>query len=110
MTDELREALERAFPIYSMGGLSAAMYPADENTEGEGWAMDNADFRLVADAARAHLGCSTITDEMVEAAAKAMVERGGWVIWEATSEPLKDAARTDARAALEAARVVHRED
>jgi hypothetical protein len=68
------------------------------------------DIAIFIEAARAHLGCSTITDEMVEAAAKAMVERGGWVIWEATSEPLKDAARTDARAALEAARVVHREE
>jgi hypothetical protein len=48
---EITEALERAFPIYAMGGLSNAMYRADEG-EGEGWALDNDDFNLIADAAR----------------------------------------------------------
>jgi len=49
---ELEKALERAFPVYSMGGLSAAMYPADENSEGEGWAVDNDDWKIISAAAR----------------------------------------------------------
>ena len=49
---ELSDALQRAFPVFSVGGLSNAIYPADENSEGEGWAVDNDDWRIISDAAR----------------------------------------------------------
>ena len=49
--DTLREALGRAFAVYSMGGLSGAMYAVDEG-EGEGWAMDNDDFDRLSEAVR----------------------------------------------------------
>ena len=52
---EVREALERAFPIFATGGLSNAMYRADEVSEGEGWALDNTDFDALAGGAQAWL-------------------------------------------------------
>ncbi len=46
MSQKLQEALDRAFPIFQMGGLSGAMYPADEG-EGHGWAISNEDWEVV---------------------------------------------------------------
>lgn len=46
MTNHIQGALDRAFPISQMGGLSGAMYPADEG-EGQGWAISNEDWEVV---------------------------------------------------------------
>jgi hypothetical protein len=56
------------------------------------------DIAIFIEAARAHLGCSTITVEEVEAVVDALWDHGYSI------------SDVEARAALEAARVVHREE
>lgn len=51
MSPKLQEALDRAFPISQMGGLSGAMYPAGEG-EGQGWAINNEDWEVVSGVVR----------------------------------------------------------
>ncbi len=49
---KLKEALGRAIPIYAMGGLSGAMYRAEDEKDTEAFAVDIADWQTIVDAAR----------------------------------------------------------
>ncbi len=50
--EELQAAIDRAIPIYAMGGLSGAMYKAESAEDTEAFAVDVADWKTISEAVR----------------------------------------------------------